>query len=305
MLETIKALEQAEAWSKLLTLASQIPDSLSGDELARAYISVSIAYAESATTAQEYREALRYAQLAARVASRGSLLSVWSVGRCAALYADLGMYKSAKLAGTMFPNEMHNHPAAIGLAPWVYHALGRAYSRLGSHAQAAFTLRQALAYEMPDAKRGRIQLNLARVYARAGRVADASAAMPNQVTAISDGHLHSAWAVIFANTGNWSGAKAQAKKALSLINEEGRLYDTIEMAELALVLTNAAHALGHHQQAAFWSLYSDTILNSWAAGLIACINPTPKRKGGDFYSASHSSAGPRGHARCGLLGTVG
>lgn len=302
MLQVIKQMEQQGRWTEIRQQASTLLAGLEGDALARGYLATSKAFELTATSPADYRTALAHARAAVASALQGGLMHTWALARVAAYSADMGLYRAAEATACAFLERLPVNPGAAPMEPYALFALGRAQASRRCFADAARTFRRALAGTGEIFER--IQLHLAWTLAEAGQVRDAFDSIPSTVEHVPAEHVSAAMAAVLAASGDWAGAQLHAKAALRA-HEANRcpIFDTIQAAELALIIHRAAVALGQTQ--AMFSLHSAAILAGWNEGLILALLPTLRPKGGASYNAAASSCGPAGHQRTGLRGCVG
>lgn len=303
MLTQVKNLEAAGRWSEILALPRTDIAALPAPERARVTIALAVACEKTATTPEQYRAALAYACSAVLLAEKGSFLWVWAQHLVASYASDLGRYKLAERAAVAFLRAVPDHPKAQGVAPVVRYHLGRVRAFQRRHYEALELFRQ-VTQEAEGAFTERARVWMAWTLAEAGRPADALAALPATVAHISPGHLSAASALIFAAAGDWSGARLHALAALKT-RGEWSIFDTVQAAELYLVLKTAAEQAGNFDQARVWATHMASTLCGWNADLVQDLLPTLAQRGGEPYSKASSSCGPAGYARTGLLGTVG
>ncbi|MDB4896314.1 MAG: hypothetical protein JWN15_2576 [Firmicutes bacterium] len=302
-LSSIKELESAGNTAGLTALARQLPP---GDVLARVHIALSKLQEDAATSSVEYWRAYAHARRAIVVAEVGGLMWTWAQGRTAAMGTDLGLYQVAEQAATIFLQHLAYHPRAEALAPWVHFHLGRIRHAQGRHSEAAALLRQAAAADAQEISE-RARLFLVWCLAECGRAAQALQELPETVSFVSPGHLNAARAAVYAALGDSMCARTEALAALRS-REDGawRIYDTVQAAELMLILKRAAIQAGDFGQAAVWHQHTAALLAGWNADLIDSLLPTLPEKGGVWTDATAaSSCGPAGYRRSGLLGILG
>jgi hypothetical protein len=139
-----------------------------------------------------------------------------------------------------------------------------------------------------------------------GRVAEATTVLARNFAHVTVGQVHAARAAVAYAAGDWRGARTFAAAAL-LEYRSGAwpVYDTIQGAELCLILAKAAQRLGLHVQAARWFNECAATLSCWSPAFVACLTPILREKGGAWFEEAVCSCGPAGSARCGLRGVVG
>jgi tetratricopeptide (TPR) repeat protein len=303
MMEYIKELERACEWHELRRLAETLPD---GDALARVHIALSVYREQTATNGTEYRLALRHAEHAAAVAVAGSLIHVWSFSMIAAYAADLGDYRKAERAATTFLRALPTQPAAERNIAVVYYALARAKHYGRRYSEAVHYWRLAMETAPTNELAERARLHLVWTLAESGKVLQAMQALPSVVYHVSEGHLDAARAVVHAAAGDWTGARFFALGALRTWDAgDWRAYDTVQAAELMLILKHAAHHAGNFGEAGTWHLHSAATLHGWNEDIITLLVSIPPARGGELAHAASSSCGPVGCKRTGLLGVVG
>lgn len=303
MLEQIRTLEQAGAWDELSRLACALPP---GQELARVFIALSKLQEDRATTAAEYRQALAYAEMGVTSDVAPGLMWTWAHGRAAALAADLGLYRAAESHALAFLGALGGHPQASALVPWVWAALARVRAHQGRFAEAILLWRRTLASTEGELAERAI-LHLVWTQAEAGCVRQALASLPTAVSFVSEGHLNAARAVLLAAIHDWTGAR---REALAALRDQARggwaVFDTIQTAELCMILRKAALADGAYRQAAVWYLRTAEVLSRWNVALVTCLIPTLRVGGGETFAAVSSARGlPAGYKQCGTRGAVG
>lgn len=303
MLDIIKGLEKDGQWTEIRQLSECIiAAGLESDQRARALLSLSKAWEETASCAADYRRAAGYAVQAVHVAAFGSLMHTWSLARAAAMLADCGEFDRSRQAAESFFAALPNAPGAAAMEPWAAYALGRAYSRLGRQdaAMSAFErARRCARGELLD----RIHITIARALARAGRISEAIKALPNASEALT-GHCHAAKALIMSRAGQWQLAESEARAALETVGA-WRIHDVVEVAELLLTLKVAAHRMGRHGQAAAWHFIAAAVLSRLAPGIMTTLMPTLRQEGGGWFDAATPRCGAPGCKRVGLRGAVG
>ena len=304
MLDRLRELKQQGRWAEIRAIAPDILTHLAGDDKAKALLWLSQAYEETASTAAEYRTALSHAKASFSAAVPGGLMHTWAAGRVAALASDLGDFSTAISAGITFLDQLPQHPDAGVLKPWAYFALGQSlYYRRRDYVGSIRWFRLAVSSGTGEI-RERSTLWLGWALAASGQVGEATSALPETIKHVSVGQLSAARAAVAYAAGDWQGARSHATIAL-LEYKSGAwpIYDSIQVAELYLILAKAAQRLGLQTQAARWFIESATILARWNAAFR--LVPTLRERGGDWINAADCSCGPAGDKRCGLLGVVG
>lgn len=303
MLADIKRMEAAGQWAEIRQLSESILVDLEGTEMARGLIALAVAHEKTATTAAEYRCALAYARRAVAVATTGSFMATWALHLVSCYAADLGLLEEAKQAAAAFLGALPAHPGARHVAPWVLFALGRVRHYQGRYAVAMELFDRALNTGAAGEIGERIRLFMAWTLAESGQAYAAAQVLPAHVEHVPQGHVSAAMAVIAATVGDWLGARTHALAALRS-RGEWATYDTVQAAELTLILRRAAQALGHHGQARVWALHTAAIIGGWNAALRLLPTLRPKG-GGEYHDAAAVRGLPAGYHRAGLRGAVG
>lgn len=301
MLTYIKQLETDGRWVELLCLSTSLTP---GDPLARVFVALSKLQEDAAAGGADYHRALYYAKQAAVAGVPGGLMWTWAQGRSAALAADLGIDQTAEQAARVFLDHLPTNPGAAVLAPWVWAALARVRARQGRNTEAVALWHQVLSAADGELAE-RAQLHLVWTLAEAGQVQAAVAALPTEVRFVSAGLLAAAQAAVAAASHDWPEASAHARTALRRqAAGEWAIYDTVQTAELLLILQKAAQATGDLQQASIWFAKTAAVLSRWNAGIMIRLVPTLRAGGGEYVAAT-DSRGSAGSHRWSLTGTVG
>lgn len=300
MIEHIGNLVRQGAWAELHHLAETLPP---GDVKARAYLKLSAYVEATATDGHGYRMAVAHARQALLAAEADGPIHAWACARIAALCADLGMYQDAEHAATRFLLALPAHTAVQVMEPWGRFALARALASRRQFVEAIAEMKAALKTAEGEIAE-RIRLHLVWTLAQSGLIHEALRELPEAVNHVSVGHLSAAKTMVCATVGDWAGARESALAALST-RQEWELFDRIQVAELYLILRQAALRSGEYVQSAVWFAHTAATLSGWNAGLILTLLPTLPQKGGRKRAAARSSCGSAGDHRCGLRGVVG
>lgn len=300
---TLKAMEQSGQWSEIRQLGAAVLDGHEGDALSRALLALGSAFEHTATGAADYRQALAFAQAAVASAERGGLLHTWSIARVAAYAADLGLYQVAMQAAATFLDALPRHEAAQRIAPWVLYALGRVRASQRRYSEAAGIWRLVIG-TAPDELAERARLHLAWTLAESGRLADAYSVLPTAAEYCPSALLEAARAVLCAAAHNWQGVIEHGR---AYLNDAGALpvCDTIQTAEICLLMHRATNALGQHSQAEVWLRKAAAVLSCWNRALMQHLVPTLQGEGGAWHNAAVSRCGGAGTKRTGLRGVLG
>lgn len=306
MLEQLKRMEAAGQWMEIRQVDVSTLASLDGDQLARACLSLSKAHEVTAGSAAEYKQALAFARRAAEVAAPGGLMHTWALSYIAGQASDLGYFAEATTAAEQFMAALPHHPKAEAVAPWVFFHLGRVhYYRRRDFAGAARWFRRAQGAGS-RAISERAALFLAWALAASGHVAEAAASLPDQVEYVSAGYLDAARATVCYASGDWHGAMRFAEASLREYDSgTWQVFDTVQAAEVYLILSKASQRLGQNLQADRWLAIAADTLSRWNAELMPCLVSTLRGKGGERSEEAVCSCGSAGHDRCGLRGVVG
>lgn len=300
----VLTLEARQAWSELRSIDVT---HLSGDELARAYIAKSKAYQHTATTVEEYRECLRYSRLAEENAVRGGYIHLWALARVAIHLADLCDFAEARRVADEFFCLAGDNGEVVHFGLWVHFALGLSFYFGGGNYKEA--IRHFIISSGPLASeelKERSFLNFSWCYAHLGDGVTAMKLMPKNRKYVSDGNHYSVLCAALFASKRWSEAVKAGRIALKFYDQGGFMaYDTLDAAEVSLILKKCAERLGCVPDVIRWVRKTDEILSRWTAGVTLTAPPTLRGEGGGMRHEEVSHRWIAGHHRTGLLGTVG
>jgi tetratricopeptide (TPR) repeat protein len=305
VLAEIMRLERVGNWAEIRQRESVIVRECSVTPCARSFLSLALAYEYTATTQEDYSQALHWAQKAVATSQPGTATHLWALHMVASYCADMGLYVQAEKASSEFLRGAPLCPFVENALPWVYAAMGRVrqYQHRPSEAVKWYELAER---STSGELRERIRLLRVWALADAGHVSQASSNLPGQLHHVPASHLSAARARIAAAVGNWSEAEAHARLAIAgHDNGDWRIFDTIQAAELCLILRMAYVHLGRSVQSLSWLIKSTTLLACWGNAVLTRLVLMLQVKGGAIRYAAPPSHGAAGHVRCGLRGTVG
>lgn len=299
----VRELERSGHWHELIGLRGQIVTSLEGEELGRAYASLSRAYFLTATSAADYETALTCARECNRLAPSGSALWLWSVQTLSSILIDLGRHKDAERHALAFLAV--DRGQASPYVAWVLRDLSHVAYRDRRFLAAANLRTKALNHFVTQGNTRevfRTTINLVWAYARAGKMDKAAALLPDTAPDGLEYLWHGAYALVLMGLRRYEEALEQGYAAL----RAGRAqYDYLDAAEVALILAAILRRRGSHSEASVFVKIANDYAVQQTHSAEAVHTLEFAQKGGELPDEAPARCGPAGHKHAGLRGVIG